>query len=465
MISVLRGVARAMCMDRIIWWLLGASFIVWPFWGFEVGHVGTFGISPTILLGSLAMVLWVLHTSVGNGGFELHRAAGWTVVLMLCATLAAFSIVRDGASSIDKPVRTLAHLAFLIGMMVVWASMKRPPHALLQLFRTWIWLAFALCLFGVYQIFARLYHLPFAWLELTNVTLLQWYRGDETQQLSLRFGNYFRATSVFSEPSTLGLFCAQAILMLGTATAAHHGDVYVRSGFMRAVIGITLMVTLFLTYSMGALLTASTLFVMMTLSLERARRLIVLRNALAGIAIFVVVDLSLLQPIFGLSITQLTAARVQGIIAARSSGDYRDYVVGDSFATRLRSLREGERIWEQYPIIGAGLGRYAELSTYTAYNDTLYFRVLAELGLLGLIAVVGFLWSVSVHLFRATRRLAIGSDEWIVVRTMAYTVVIQFVIGWASDLLHAELFWIEMGMALLALKAVAGDRRAIVRIT
>jgi len=51
--------------------------------------------------------------------------------------------------------------------------------------------AFFVNIFGIYQIFARLYDWPLAWIEITNVSFEQ--RGmrqvqGETQQLALKFG-------------------------------------------------------------------------------------------------------------------------------------------------------------------------------------------------------------------------------------------------------------------------------------
>lgn len=54
--------------------------------------------------------------------------------------------------------------------------------------------------FGVYQMFARAFNLPFAWIDINNVTvgLRNNISMDGLKQLSLNFDNFFRATSLLA---------------------------------------------------------------------------------------------------------------------------------------------------------------------------------------------------------------------------------------------------------------------------
>jgi hypothetical protein len=450
-------------LRRATTFFLNLAFLAWPFWGFSLVNVGHTGITYTTVFGFIAILLRIAQLCTG-GEARMHRAWRWAILIGCSTLFSATSIVSDGAPELEATIRTTTHLFFLVALALAWGAEERSAVQVLRLFRGWLWFSVPICLFGIYQIFARVFGLPMAWLTMTNSSLIFTDEVLELQQLSLRFGNFYRATSVFSEPSTLGLYVLHCLVMFGVAIAGRRSEIYFRRRWMRIAVVMIYLTTLFLTYSLGAFFTGIVLLIVMMITLSGVRRGILLRNLALGTAVFLTVDLAVLNPVFHVGIAQLTAQRVRGIIAASRQEDSRELVTGDSYPKRLREIRNGLRIWSEYPLRGAGLGRYAELSGAEKYGAAFYVRILAELGIVGfaVFTLFGFLLARRLLLLRL--RFPPGSPEWTAAVTGGFLMLLMMLHGMFSEFLHSEVYWMEAGIAFVIAKTLQPERVDRLRI-
>lgn len=93
-------------------------------------------------------------------------------------------------------------------LILTFASGIYSADAFRSAIRFMLVISIAINVFGIYQIFARAFDLPLAWIPINNVSISirNYHSMDNMTQLSLRFENFFRATSIFSEPSFYAQF-------------------------------------------------------------------------------------------------------------------------------------------------------------------------------------------------------------------------------------------------------------------
>lgn len=84
---------------------------------------------------------------------------------------------------------------------------------------------------------------------------------------------------------------------------------------------------------------------------------------------------------------------------ARQLVEQGDDATRGTFVVRLELWQEAVDYWRTSPIVGIGAGRFNELSGHVTHN--MYFQVLAEQGLIGIIFLFGLLGSIIFNLWRS----------------------------------------------------------------
>ncbi|HZV12553.1 MAG TPA: hypothetical protein VFA55_05015, partial [Candidatus Kapabacteria bacterium] len=179
-------------LDWLVTFFLFAGYLTWPIYIFQIVQIGTFPVILSMVCLAIAMVFWGIRFIVGKHSVEWHTSSLWIVAICVAVILSETTLILQGAPS-SHSVLSIIHLFFYAASVLVWATEQHAATTFIKVLRIQILFGVAICLFGVYQIFARLYNLPFAWIEMSNVVYSQ---GD---QISLRFANFYRATSIFSE--------------------------------------------------------------------------------------------------------------------------------------------------------------------------------------------------------------------------------------------------------------------------
>lgn len=129
----------------------------------------------------------------------------------------------------------------------------------------------------------------------------------------------------------------------------------------------------------------------------------------------------------------------------------------DKWGDRVELWKTAGRIFEDFPILGAGIGMYDKL--ICKYSDkgleflhahNTYLEIASEMGLVGLLA---FLWIFAVFFKNALRIIKKTSDNHrIILLGLSGSILSVLIYGLASSIItvgtqSAPLFWILLGMA------------------
>ena len=105
--------------------------------------------------------------------------------------------------------KTFLHFTFVAFWGFVLLGAETKTNAYFKMIKVILYSSLVVNIYAIYQLFARIYDLPLSYIPITNQQFLN--RGfaiqyGEISQIVLKFENFYRATSIFSEPSTLAYF-------------------------------------------------------------------------------------------------------------------------------------------------------------------------------------------------------------------------------------------------------------------
>jgi O-antigen ligase len=345
-------------------------------------------------------------------------------------------LIEGRGDWIAQYFKTSIHFYFLAGMAIITAIYPVEMKTWKSIMKFWVVLALILNIFAIYQIIARATDLPLAWIEFNNVSFA---RGstegpaDEIRQLSLHYGNFYRATSIFSEPSALGAFNSYilAFLLVPFVFNLKH---YIKSKTLIVTTMIFTALGTFFTFSLTAILGAFSImggFLIMRKIQHLTRFLVIL------VSFFVIIILadSLFAENMGISVVELFTKRIEGILNI-SRGDDK-MVVGESFNVRRLSAKKALEVWKAYPILGIGAGlSYKNKINDLEFSDFTVFSILAEYGIVGLIAFLVFFTSLMMIAYRLARMKydskKYDDDERLMMHIPFFIMIVLFIINFIS---------------------------------
>ena len=376
-------------------------FISYYLTGFQITSVMGYGITglDIILVFFYAYILKRLIWDGEELKFSFTPILIFLLLLIAAVMLSAVSPILEGQSSwIIQYFKSFAHFIFLVFFALICAVMPIDLKKWMNIIRLLLYLSVIINLFGIYQIIARAYDLPLAWISLTNVSFGRGGSEDinEYKQLSLAYGNFFRATSIFSEPSALGAFNTYIIsfLLIPFVFKFKH---FIQSRFLLILMFISCAAASLFTFSMTAFVGFACVVgaIIVAQNPKKLFRFAII--AVSFIVIIVIADM-LFSKNLGISVVELFSKRIEGIVSF--GGDNKE-VMGESFSLRLKGAFQAFDIWKEYPLTGIGLGStYLNKINNLATTDMSFFSVLAETGIFGAITYLLFFFSMLFASFR-----------------------------------------------------------------
>ena len=358
---------------------------------YQVFAIGSFGVIPNTIICGILYISFVFVLIFGNMKFSLPRPVPYS---MKCFFIVLIGILLSGlyplfwgnSLVIVQYFKTSLHFYFLV--FFTFLCFFYPIS-----FKTWntaikIWLVISIFvnIFGIYQIVARAFDLPFAWLQLNNISLMSrdTLQLDSFKQLSLQFQNFFRATSFFSEPSYLAIFNGFTLIFL-VVPYVQSRSAFLRSKFLTRLTFISSITAMFLTFSLTGLL-AVLIIILLIILIERREYIKKIFGLILIAMCFIVVTDSIVSSKLDTSVLSLFEERISGII---SGGTKRHkQISGESFTTRVNLANESFKLWKKSPLFGVGLG------THQYHHDTENtfggYSALVALGEGGVISFIGF---------------------------------------------------------------------------
>lgn len=371
--------------------------VIW-FSAFQAFGIGNFGVTYVDLLAAALYGIFFFKIVFKNIKLTLPKHVltysffiFWISALISSVTLFA-ELPKD---QILQFCKTFAHFSFVAFLFVIVLTYDFDDKVITNAMKSLLILSIGINIFGVYQIIARAFNLPLAWISITNNALsmrgtLDMAGNDAFEQLSLQFGNFYRATSIFSEPSTLAQFNLYILLFI-LIPYLQKKKPFFKSRILNTFIVIFSVSAVFLTFSLTAMLGLFLILVMILILENNKVRKKILRIAFAAVLIVVPINF-IIQGITEISVFDLFGQRLAGIFNNR--GRMEEGIVGESFHTRFSSVEMGLHIWEKSPLIGSGLG-LTQFDKDAENADIIFFdssiiSALSETGLLGALSFAAF---------------------------------------------------------------------------
>jgi O-antigen ligase len=376
----------------MIYFLIIAAHVGLYSGAFQLFSVG----SLAVQVSDLAMMVFIVAV-----GFRLLwygepiYLSNHPAFIFLCGSLVSVilsglaPLLEGDPAAITQYFKTTGHFLYLWLFTFLCSVIRFDIRALTDVIKVTIFVSLFINIFGAYQVPARAFDWPFAWLELTNISIggRSANVSGEMGQLSLRFGDFFRATSVFSEPSALAGFCATVLTYMLMPFALGQRP-FIRSSTFMIFAFIAMLTAMFLTFSLTGLLTGSLIVLAAVIFGQKERILRIISVLAVSIFVIIIVD-AVVSSYAGISVANLFEERVTGIL---SGGKSVEGMSGESFFTRWESIFIAFQIWTDYPLTGKGLGLYAyadqAIKLGYGFPDSTLAASLAELGIIGFICIL-----------------------------------------------------------------------------
>ncbi len=385
------------------------------FYSFQFFAIGTYGVklSDILLIAFYGWLAWRVATRGITLSPLLHPI---TLLLFFPLLAVAFSVVTPIVSlgQGTQFLKTFSHFLFYYGFFLCVVLLD--PRAsfatfFIRIFLIW---GFLVSLYGVYQLPARVFDLPLGWLPVTNVSVFASRTPDPykltktASQLSLQYSQFFRSTSLFSEPSVLGRMAATMLLFV-LVPYIQKEKPFLPKGWSIAI-GITLVLAIFASLSLTGVGGVIVLLVSIVL-LEGLRRSRVLFGYLVAMVLVIVIAAKILTPIVQIDILDLYFQRISRILKIGTT-PFTEHISGESTSTRLKGMQVSLEVWEEYPVVGIGAGHFYLSETAQregfVFSSTMYTALLSETGVVGFTLFMAFL----LGLFFAALQLYYHRKQW-----------------------------------------------------
>jgi len=378
----------------------------------------------------------------------------WSIAGLLFASI--FSLIGllswgAGSDAIIQYFKTFAHFTFVVSIAFVALSTDISIESLYSAIKSLLIISIFVNIYAIYQLFARMFGLPGGYLEITNVGFLNRDYGTEVgemKQIVLTFENFYRATSIYSEPSSLALFNVWIILFVLIPSFAKTKK-FIQNEKWNIFIGILAIITLFLTFSMTglAMISAIVIFLIIVAKIQIKKYLI---PVLMGAIVLTATDF-ILKDFTKVSILELFASRIEGIFTQNKGGG----ISGESAPQRIKTMKNGWMLFTKSPIFGIGSGNtYHFPGSQARFADSSFFHVLSEMGMIGitfffLMFLLAF--QIGKQMWQMIEKMKIRNPKLATLQAVSYPLIILIIFQAMilANLIGIASFWIYFSIILI----------------
>ncbi len=431
--------------------LVFISYFLTPFQFFSVLNYGVTAIDL-----SLALCFFIFFKKLIWDGKEIKFVPNITIyalaLLLFSALVTTIPVILSGDPSLLlQNFKTTFHYIFFVFFAVVNSFYPVKARTWTNAVRTWLIIGLFINLFAAYQIVARAYDLPLAWIDYTNVSFVPKSEAEAdtsmVKQLSLSYGDFFRATSIFSEPSALALFNIYIFIFIFVPWLQGRQPFFKSKTLIYIFLAIS-VVGLLIAYSMtgvvGLFLVVSGYFL-----LEKVKNYSkIWKVVIFAVLVIFVTDFAV-KSYTQISVIELFQKRITGI--AEWGSETAIATPGESFGVRLESGSKSFEIWKENPIFGVGLGLTYYQGKDIEFGDFGFLAAMAEMGLFGFFGFVGMfavLLAITAYFIKNPQKLSfLDEDERRIAGMSFYIMLLLFEINFitGNNLVTIGL-WIPVAM-------------------
>lgn len=435
--------------------LLAVTFVLMPWVFFDIVTIGTFGLTlPEACM--MMVIIWTIHQVVtGKRRWYVPESPVFYMLMgvgIIVGLSAIYPLLHGSYAEIIQAIKTSLHFYSLWAFAVVCILARVTTDEWMPALRLSAIQSIGIAGYGLYQIPARAFGWPGGWIEITNANYST--KMDPLAvggaQLALQFGDFFRATSIFSEPSALALYSTTILTIVAVPWLIGTQPV-LRSRALVTTIIIMNLLALFVTFSLTGVMLLMIIVVMCLF--VRPRR--VLNRLLIGFVVaaigIVAVDFKI-QDDVGVSVLDLFGRRITSIVSGKAA-ESESEIVGESYTQRTSDYEKSYEAFLESPIVGVGPGNFSYSDAgrrhSEPYPSTTWGSVLAEQGMVGLLTYGGFmaiLLLAGVRLIRERGTDADGMLSGIHVIVPVRILILIFV-GLTGNHFVSNVLWIDVGLA------------------
>jgi O-antigen ligase len=422
-------------------WLLYAFALLCPFFMFSIAFSRDSAPFWVVILMAVLMLAEFLRS---GGGFWVDRSYLYLLALFavyIAGTLVVF-LREDGStwlgrSPLERAVTTDLRMLYVVVAFIAFSNMLAgaPDEVFENVFKIQIAVGALLALFGILQFvaFTFFHSTALSEIEPTNETY-----SLQSALIRLDRSRVFRSNAIFSEPSWFGFFLLP--LMVKVLVARVKGIVIGSRPIHLALIGVFAL-AIFFNFSLTAFLTAFLLSVMYVANTAWKRPGI---TALAVLMIVAVIAGVLVSPL-----GEPLLYRLERVLELRDP----------STIDRVVRVYTSIRLFLDNAWIGVGPGGYAfwyprlgglDFKVMASPLNTWLF-ILTDVGIVGFVPFVVFLWSIlrrSVRWMKSSPLLSVYFWS-----TVTLLILLTTLDNW-----YGEMLWFELAV-LLALTSKRTEAR------
>jgi hypothetical protein len=402
---------------------------------YQLFAIGTYGFT-LIDLFTIVFYLIILKKLLWDGErlhFSFHYGLLFLFLFVLAVILSSINpIITGNKDQIVQYLKTSAHFIFVMLFTLVFALYPVKTTIWVKVIQLWLILSILINVFAAYQITARAFDLPFAWLEMSNLSLSA--RGEvaktDISQLSLQFGSFFRATSIFFEPSGLAAFNTFIISFI-VAPYFRGAKPFFKSKALTLIILILSLIAMLLTFSMTGLFGVFLILLSTQIFKFSKRIFYAIPAVILSVVILIAAD-TVVEKNFGVSVFDLFGTRFKGILNQKST----EGMAGESFFTRKNTIIGTLETWQEYPVTGIGLGTLQYANKGMVYSDNGAGSLLAETGSIGFITFSGMIVAFFIYSYRINKHKKydniLNEEEKQIASTLFFIMITLFMINYVS---------------------------------
>jgi len=354
-------------------------------------------------------------------------------------------------SEILQAIKTSLHFYSLWAFAIVCIVARVTADEWLPALRLSAIQSLGIASYGLYQIPARAFGWPGGWIEITNsnyATKVDSFAVDTTQ-LALQFGDFFRATSIFSEPSSLALYSATILSLVAVPWLTGTKPIIQSRALVSAIIIINLL-ALFVTFSLTGLMLLA--IIIATCLYVRPRR--VLNRLVVGVLVasvgIVAADIKIHEEL-GVSVLDLFGRRISSIASGKAAVSESE-IVGESYTQRTSDYQTSYEAFLESPYIGVGPGNFSNSQAGRRHNSpypsTTWGSVLAEQGILGILTFGGLMVVLLVGSIQLLRHRGVDGENLTagIHVIVPVRVLILIFVGLTGNNFVSNVLWIDVGL-------------------
>lgn len=352
---------------------------LFPFYTFQTYHITLqdLGVASFIVIGLLKIFYY---------GEKISVKANEQIVLFglifLCVLLSAYAPLLSGNSGyMIQYLKSSFHWLYVALIFFLLCIIRLEPHVWIKIIKGWLVVSIFVNLFGIYQLPARIFDLPFGMLALPGLGV-----GTEDNkhytQVVLQFENFYRATSIFSEPSAYASYGTITLVFLLIPSILGNYYFFKSKSLHYFVLALSLT-GLFMTFSLTGVIQIAFILFGTILILPKKKVLKFLRNILFVIVPFLFVADVLVETYTNTSLIFLYQKRIGGLFGVKVGGN-KEGTTGDSWFARSLAIKGAYNIWVNNPGSGIGIGcsKFSKIVDVDGiiFTTSTPFQLLADMG-------------------------------------------------------------------------------------